>query len=125
MKTFKDRIDSIIKAYHLSRAEFERICGLSNGYTRNLGYAPGLDKVQRILQRFPNINRTWLLNGEGEMFYSIEDKNQINSMHCIADETFHTSPNKDLLKMIIKKDEQIDRLLTLLERHPSFNANIN
>lgn len=67
MKTFKMRIDEIIDYLNISRAEFERRSGLSNGYTRNLGGIPGADKLESILKAFPMVSRSFLLTGTGEM----------------------------------------------------------
>lgn len=117
MKTFRERIDALIKEYHLSRAEFERLCGLSNGYTRNLGTTPGVDKLEKILRQFPNVNRFWLLTGEGDMIYPNINQKNSNGPNVIGDNNFSESTNKELLDIIKKKDEQIDRLITLLERN--------
>ena len=65
--TFKDRINELISWLKISRAEFERRAKLSNGYTRNLGGVPGAEKLENILRAFPEVSRSWLLTGEGEM----------------------------------------------------------
>lgn len=65
--SFKERINELISWLKISRAEFERRAGLSNGYTRNLGGVPGAEKLEGILRAFPEVSRNWLLNGEGEM----------------------------------------------------------
>ena len=65
--TFRERIDELISWLKISRAEFERRAGLSNGYTRNLGGVPGAEKLEAILRAFPAVSRDWLLTGEGEM----------------------------------------------------------
>lgn len=74
---FKDRVNQLISWLKISRAEFERRAGLSNGYTRNLGGVPGAEKLEGILKAFPEISRSWLLNGEGDMLINstgIEEK---------------------------------------------------
>ncbi len=65
--TFRERINELISWLKISRAEFERRAGLSNGYTRNLGGVPGAEKLEAILRAFPAVSRDWLLTGEGEM----------------------------------------------------------
>lgn len=64
---FKDRINQLISWLQISRAEFERRAKLSNGYTRNLGGVPGAEKLENILNAFPEVSRNWLLTGEGNM----------------------------------------------------------
>ena len=44
--TFRERINELISWLKISRAEFERRAGLSNGYTRNLGGVPGAEKLE-------------------------------------------------------------------------------
>lgn len=68
--TIKDRINTIIEVKGLSKAAFERRCGLSNGFINNIVKGVGNDKIESILRAFPDIDRIWLLTGEGDMFAS-------------------------------------------------------
>lgn len=135
--TFKERIDMILKEFHLTRAEFERLCGLSNGYTRNLGGTPGADKVEKILENFPKINRIWLLTGEGEMLCPNISQRNVSGPNVIGEsQVVNNALPSELLALIRnrdeelkardeevrKRDEQIDRLLSLLEK---FTSNLN
>ena len=52
----------------ISVAEFERACGLSNGYVGKIRNALGRRKLEDILSAFPDLNKVWLLTGEGKMF---------------------------------------------------------
>lgn len=54
----------------LSQGRFEKLVGLSNGYLDKLRHAPSVAKTQIIIDTFPELNRTWLLTGEGEMLNS-------------------------------------------------------
>ena len=67
MKT-KERMMQLIAALGLSKAEFERVCGLSNGYVNNIRNTIGSKGVAQIIAQFPQVNKTWLVFGEGEMF---------------------------------------------------------
>ena len=78
LKSFRMRIDEIIEYLNISRAEFERRAGLSNGYTRNLGGTPGADKLESILNAFPIISRSWLLTGNGEMLNKSNGQNTVS-----------------------------------------------
>ena len=51
----------------ISASRFERMCGLSNGYFNKLRNAPGLDKIDKMLRVFPELNREWVLTGEEPM----------------------------------------------------------
>lgn len=65
--TIKDRIEEFISIEGIKRATFEKACGISNGYLRNLKSNPGGKIIENILNAYPKINRIWLLAGEGEM----------------------------------------------------------
>lgn len=62
-----ERFEKFFEYKGIKRSEFERRCGLSNGYTRNLRDSPKSEKLKDILNAFPEINPTWLQTGEGEM----------------------------------------------------------
>ena len=68
--TVKDRILQFIGEKGISKSEFERRSGLSNGYVNNLKANIGADKLEHILFAFEDLNRVWLLTGEGEMLKS-------------------------------------------------------
>ena len=69
-QSVKQRIAFFIDNKNISIREFERMCGLSNGYFKSLRHAPSVDKMSAILGAFPELNRTWLLTGVGEMLNS-------------------------------------------------------
>lgn len=63
----KERVIEFIKAQHLKVSEFEKRCGLSNGYVSSMRKGFGTEKLDNVLREFPTLNREWLLYGEGEM----------------------------------------------------------
>ena len=146
----KERLLIFVKSLGVSRSEFERRSCLSNGYINNIREGMGADKVENVLRAYPQLNRNWLLTGEGEMLnptYSNNkvtmngDKNVSNiggqhvsislpesgtqkiinpdgsiEVHSM-DKSINNSNNTDkFIELLKKKDEQIDRLLTLLEK---------
>lgn len=70
ISTIKNRIEKFIESQGIKRSVFERSCGLSNGYIRNLKENPSAAKIEDILSMYPELNRVWLLSGEGEMLKS-------------------------------------------------------
>lgn len=68
--TVKQRIILFIKRNKLSQKKFEQAAGLSNGYINSLRNCPSISKIQSILEAFPELNKNWLLTGEGEMLNS-------------------------------------------------------
>ena len=60
----------------IKRSVFEKSCGFSNGYLRNLKENPSAAKIEDILTVYPEISRVWLLSGEGEMLNSSDKPNE-------------------------------------------------
>lgn len=67
MSTIKDKIFLYLSEKNITKAEFERNCGLSNGYLNNIKGSLGADKLEGILRAYPDLSRDWLLYGEGSM----------------------------------------------------------
>ena len=88
-ETVKDRLTRFRQYKKLGQGKFEKLSGLSNGYLTQLRKAPGSEKLQRIPCAFPELNRTWLLTGEGDMLdtscNSIEDSqfSSCSDLHLI------------------------------------------
>gem|GEM_PF-595344 len=70
---FKSRLLQFIQAKGLSVAEFERRAHLSNGYVKNFKASMRPAKLAMLFEAFPELNRVWLLTGEGNMFNSQPD----------------------------------------------------
>ena len=68
--TVKERLVRFYEAKGLSKSGFEKMVGLSNGYIDKLRICPSNDKLEMIYLKFPDLNRIWLLTGEGEMLLS-------------------------------------------------------
>ena len=68
--TVKQRLMEFAEFRNLSISKFESLCGLGNGYVGKLKSEPGSKKLEDILRTFPELNRVWLLYGEGEMLKS-------------------------------------------------------
>jgi phage repressor protein C with HTH and peptisase S24 domain len=63
----KERIKEFIYKNNLSISEFEKSIGASNGYVNSISKSIGIDKLNSILEKYPNINIEWLLTGKGDM----------------------------------------------------------
>lgn len=50
---------------HLTQKAFEERCGMGNGYVNSIRKGIGPEKMQDIIRAFPELNREWLLFGEG------------------------------------------------------------
>lgn len=67
-ETVKDRLLRFLKAERVSQAEFCRRMGLSVAYLAGMRKSLPEEKVIRLTELFPRLNRDWLMYGEGEMY---------------------------------------------------------
>lgn len=65
--TVKQRLIDYLAFKKIGQNRFEKMAGVSNGYIHNLKNAPKTPILTKILQAAPDLNRVWLLTGEGEM----------------------------------------------------------
>lgn len=74
--TPKERLVKYLKYKGIGQNAFEKLCGISNGYISALKYQPSDRLLAKILLHTPDLNRVWLLTGEGDMLN--EEKPEIN-----------------------------------------------
>lgn len=126
----KDRIRAILDHYNLSVNEFiaktkiktgQAVYDLLSGKTKSIS----LSMENKILSCFGDLDRTWLLTGDGEMIkLSIKQTANGDNNTQIAGNNNQITSNaldkaldeiSEQRKLVAKAQEQIDRLLTLLE----------
>lgn len=71
--TAKERLTKFYREIGLSKNAFEKAINVSHGYMDKLRDCPSRDKLEIIYRTFPELNRVWLLTGEGNMLNK-EDK---------------------------------------------------
>lgn len=127
MDGIKERTLQILEAKGLRKAEFERRCGFVTGYTNYISDNMTCAKLECILKTFPDIDRTWLMTGEGEMYKQSENNNsevneqkiqELNDKHQnllneIAD--LRASTERANLRAE-QAQERIDKMLSIIER---------
>ena len=69
-ETVRERLIKFYESKGLTKKAFEKKCSLSNGYMDKLRNCPSPQKLESIYLSFPELNRIWLLTGEGEMLVS-------------------------------------------------------
>ena len=65
--TTKDRIRAYCEYKGISIRQFEIQSNLSNGYVSSMRKGLGIEKLENVLNAFPDLSRDWLLYEEGEM----------------------------------------------------------
>lgn len=63
----KERIKNFIQTQKITVVEFEKSINASNGYVNSIHKSVGIDKLNDIIEKYPNLNIEWLLSGKGEM----------------------------------------------------------
>ena len=69
----KQRVIDFCQAKGISVRQFEIQCKMSNGYISSMRKGFGSEKLENVLKAFPDLNRDWLLYGEGEMLKKAHD----------------------------------------------------
>lgn len=91
-QTVKERLVNYLKYKRMGQNKFEALCGIARGYISHLKNAPGTEQLMKILNAAPDLNKEWLMTGQGEM---LNDSNVIPVVIPDNDaaEVFHTTAN--------------------------------
>lgn len=119
-ETVKERILAFIKAKSISQKKFEEAASLSNGYVNNLKSAPSSTILQRIFGAYPDLNEQWLLTGTGPMLKDgggegLEQGREPSIATLVGEIAAQRRLTEAAQEQVTRSQEQIDRLLTLLE----------
>lgn len=71
--TVKSRLLRLLKAKHISQAEFSRRLGVSPAYIAAMRKSISPQKLHAISEIFPDLNLGWLMYGDGEMLTADND----------------------------------------------------
>lgn len=77
-----ERIKQFIDSKDIKVSRFEKSIGMANasfGKSLKSGGTIGADKLENILNTYPELSAEWLLRGEGEMLLSSTDS--VNDIH--------------------------------------------
>lgn len=108
-----ERIKQFIDNQEISIRAFEIAIGFSNGaFASQLknNKSIGHDKIENILNVYPNLDANWLLKGSGKMFLEVEEK-----QHFLNDPgAIYSEPNAELLEtqreLIVTQRKYIQQL---------------
>lgn len=119
----KEKILQFIDFKGISKYKFYRDTGIANGILSQKG-GISEENMLKTLSYFPEINANWLLTGEGEMIkenHNNMTNNSISSSNVqqgnhINDVSVIIKVQENFQRMIEKRDEQIDRLIAIIEK---------
>ncbi|OWP85669.1 MULTISPECIES: hypothetical protein [Flavobacterium] len=63
----KERLKIYLKSINSSVKAFESSLNVANGYVNSISKSIGIDKIELIIEKYPNLDIEWLLIGKGEM----------------------------------------------------------
>lgn len=110
----KERIKDFCKAEKMNISAFEVAIGVANGYVNSISKSIGIDKIEIIIEKFPNLNLEWLLAGKGEMYKeSVVSKDGVSSAEeCKQTDNVEEENISRRLDDMEKREAQRDFLLT-------------
>lgn len=76
METVKDRLLHFLKAEGISNSQFARLMGVSGAYLGSMRKSMPEEKITRLMQVFPRLNRDWLVYGEGDMLLPLKEQSE-------------------------------------------------
>lgn len=76
MKTVKERLIEFLKQKGIGQAKFAETVGLSRGFVNSISQSIQPKTLDRISIHYPELNKGWLLTGEGSMLVSEPDTAQ-------------------------------------------------
>ena len=120
----KQRLMKFMSYREMSASRFERMCGLSNGYFNKLRNAPGLDKIDKMLRVFPELNREWVLTGEGSMLNEGYTTFEPVGVATPMSPTAMTETEKEVVLLQAKLEEK-EKMIDLLKQQLEELNNIN
>lgn len=120
----KQRLMKFMSYREMSASRFERMCGLSNGYFNKLRNAPGLDKIDKMLRVFPELNREWVLTGEGSMLNDGYTTFEPVGLATPMSPTAMTETEKEVVLLQAKLEEK-EKMIDLLKQQLEELNNIN
>ncbi|MBP1639848.1 MAG: hypothetical protein H6Q17_1431 [Bacteroidetes bacterium] len=126
--TVKDRLIKYIRLKDIPTSQFERMCGMSNGYINSIRKTLGIEKLDNVLKTFPDLNREWLLTGEGSMLrkeslkkietIQSQDSNQIGTtsdINALKDKIYELQKEVSLLKnersVLVSTNDRLTQML--------------
>jgi hypothetical protein len=75
----KERIKEYILYKNLNVSKFEKLVGLSNGYVNSIVSSISTKKLEEISRKFPDLNKNWLLFGEGKMITVLPNAEEVKT----------------------------------------------
>jgi len=109
----KERLLAFIDYKHLNIKQFEEMAGLSTSYVSNMRKSIKPSTFDdKIAPAFPDLNKLWVLHGEGEMLISTNEihENQIESKSFIKNK-----PHDEQMEILYNKIDDLENTVKILK----------
>jgi len=111
-----DRFSMYMEAKQLNDNQVTRDCGLSVGLLNQARKGKsdlGTKAIDKILNKYQDLSKVWLLTGEGTMLVENSASNGSHSSQAVGDGATATNSEgvKECLEIIRKQQESIDKLV--------------
>lgn len=102
----KERLTTFVKSLNISKSEFCRQIGTSNAFISSIRVSIQQDKIQSIASKYPQLNISWLLTGEGEML-----KLGKNSVQSHPTEYEKLPSGTGLIEFLMEQNRSLERIV--------------
>ena len=124
MSTPAQRIDSLINALNLNINSFSKECGYPTSATIwrliNEGAKPSNPTLNKICNRFPQVNREWLMTGFGTMFTKQQDDDLTVTAKQVIDKLEPKFTTTETVKAFFKEFAEVKNQMA--EIHEKLNS---
>lgn len=107
ISSVKQRIVLFYKELGLNKREFERSINASNGYLDKLRNSPSPKKLEIIFLTYPQLNRVWLLSGEGDMLNTTTPKNNVENSDIIENLASTIKSQQETITRLMNENQQL------------------
>jgi len=102
-----------MRHHHLSAYQFERECGIANGYLKKQSKGKGTmgsELLEKISVRYSDLNLSWLITGKGKMLLDSSYMSHTNTSNLSEDPSAYTA-NEIAVKALQEKIAILERAL--------------
>jgi hypothetical protein len=122
----KERLRKFIKHKEISERRFCQKIGVSSTYVNSIRKSIQPDKLKNITEQYPELNPIWLITGNGEMTQPTNTNHISGSGNMAVAGNGNKVTHNDIAElielqkgyqnMLRDKDEQINRLISVIEK---------
>mgnify|MGYP003301426979 CR=1 FL=1 len=116
----RNRLKSYIKYSRMTQDSFAESLGLSRSYVNAIRKGISNTTLDKILEKYPDLNRNWLLFGEGEMIKN--NGNNIVNKHNVNGDNNYNSTIYNSSRDVVDAEKVIPYIDTSIARKRNFDV---